>query len=206
MSPPAGPRLPPPLPPPRLRIQGVIFGVDPGFANCGWGVVLAQPLLAPKALAFGCITTPEGTPLHQRVDQVLGELLALIRQHKPQVIAAEQWVPYAGHERVTVGTNTLRICGGVRALATALGLPCHEYDAVTLKGTIAGDRQASKLDVQRAVQKALSLAKLPRPDHAADALAAALTVARLGPPDERPLAPVLAFARPARRSRRTRAA
>jgi crossover junction endodeoxyribonuclease RuvC len=67
------------------------------------------------------------------------------------------------------------------ALAAEAGCEVAEYTANEVKSTITGYGAASKQQVQRMVQAQLSLAALPSPPDAADALALALTHATLGP-------------------------
>ena len=49
------------------------------------------------------------------------------------------------------------------------------YPSQTIKATVARSKKAKKGDVQRWTQKLLQLPKRPTPDHAADALAVAIT-------------------------------
>ncbi len=54
------------------------------------------------------------------------------------------------------------------------GLPCFSYTPQQVKGAVCGSGRAGKEQVQRMVQVLLALDELPRPDHAADALAVAI--------------------------------
>jgi crossover junction endodeoxyribonuclease RuvC len=54
------------------------------------------------------------------------------------------------------------------------GLPCSSYTPQQVKAAVCGSGRAAKGQVQRMVQRLLSLAELPAPDHAADALAVAI--------------------------------
>jgi crossover junction endodeoxyribonuclease RuvC len=63
----------------------------------------------------------------------------------------------------------------LREALRARGLDAAEYSAQAIKRAVAGDARADKATVQRAVQRLLGLSTMPRPTHAADALAAALT-------------------------------
>ena len=54
------------------------------------------------------------------------------------------------------------------------GLPCFSYTPQQVKGAVCGSGRAGKEQVQRMVQTLLALESLPRPDHAADALAVAI--------------------------------
>ncbi len=64
---------------------------------------------------------------------------------------------------------------GVALLAVAeAGLPVSEYKPAEIKQTVAGFGRADKAQLQRMVQRLLSLDDVPRPDDAADALAIAI--------------------------------
>jgi crossover junction endodeoxyribonuclease RuvC len=54
------------------------------------------------------------------------------------------------------------------------GIPCWSYTPQQIKGAVCGSGRAAKDQVQRMVQTLLALEELPRPDHAADALAVAI--------------------------------
>jgi crossover junction endodeoxyribonuclease RuvC len=61
------------------------------------------------------------------------------------------------------------------------GIACHDYTPQQVKGAVCGSGRAEKDQVQRMVQAVLGLAELPRPDHAADALAVAICHANHAP-------------------------
>jgi crossover junction endodeoxyribonuclease RuvC len=64
---------------------------------------------------------------------------------------------------------------GVICLAAAeAGIPVVHYSATQIKRILTGSGRAPKSQVQRAIQRELSLATAPEPPDVADALAAAL--------------------------------
>ncbi|HQH13500.1 MAG TPA: crossover junction endodeoxyribonuclease RuvC, partial [Candidatus Sumerlaeota bacterium] len=54
------------------------------------------------------------------------------------------------------------------------GLELAQYSPLRIKQAVVGYGRATKKQVQQMVKVLLSLEEIPRPDHAADALAAAL--------------------------------
>jgi crossover junction endodeoxyribonuclease RuvC len=165
---PATPRPPAPLP------NGtVILGIDPGLADMGWGAAIIAPDGKLYHKAHGVCRTQAVHPMPTRVDMQSEELLRLIATYRPNVLAVEAWVYYS-HVKQGAGTNTMRVCGAIRALGRALCTPVVEYTAQAVKGIVLDQRNAEKMDVQRAVQAFFGLEKLPRPSHAADALACAI--------------------------------
>src|SRR6266700_419640 len=73
-------------PPPN---KGVVLGVDPGLATTGWGVV-EKNKSAPILKAFGAILTSSSLPLPQRLQQIHQDLLEIIDQFTPSVVAIEE--------------------------------------------------------------------------------------------------------------------
>jgi crossover junction endodeoxyribonuclease RuvC len=53
-------------------------------------------------------------------------------------------------------------------------VPCVEYPPATVKQAVCGYGRAEKEQIQRMVRAVLGLAEIPRPHHAADALAVAI--------------------------------
>ena len=71
--------------------------------------------------------------------------------------------------------------------AASAGLPCTEYAPTQVKQAVCGYGRADKEQVGKMVKAILGLAEVPKPNHAADALAVAITHA-LAPPLQRRLA------------------
>jgi crossover junction endodeoxyribonuclease RuvC len=153
----------------------IILGIDPGLANTGWGVVRRD---GPRcvALAYGCITTQAHDPLAQRLRLIHDEIRAVIARYEPAECAAES-VFFGTNAKSAFATGQAR---GVALLATAdAQLVLAEYSPVQVKSVVAGSGTADKNQVTYMVRALLSLDHDPKPDHAADALAVALTHATL---------------------------
>ena len=65
--------------------------------------------------------------------------------------------------------------GVVILVATQHNLPCFSYTPLQIKQTLTGYGRAEKKQVMEMVRIQLGLEKVPQPDDAADALAAAIT-------------------------------
>jgi crossover junction endodeoxyribonuclease RuvC len=69
---------------------------------------------------------------------------------------------------------------GVISLALVrYGLPIHEFTPSAIKQAVTGYSRADKNQVQEMTRLLLALHEIPEPDHAADALAAAICAANL---------------------------
>jgi crossover junction endodeoxyribonuclease RuvC len=155
----------------------VVLGIDPGTANTGYGVVVAR---GPKlgALDGGTIHTQAGVPLEQRLVEVHARVLELIDQHRPEAVAIEE-LYFGQNVRSALAVGQAR--GAVLLAAGQTGLPCFSYTPQEIKQAVCGSGAAAKDQVQRMVGALLALPELPRPDHAADALAVAICHANGAP-------------------------
>jgi crossover junction endodeoxyribonuclease RuvC len=153
-----------------LPVDVVTLGIDPGTANTGFGVVarLGGRLVA---LDGGVIETSPRGGAARRLADIHGRVCALIDEHRPDAVAVED-LYFGTNARSAFAVGQAR--GVVLLAAGQAGLPCESYTPQQVKGAVCGTGRADKAQVQRMVQALLSLTELPRPDHAADALAVAI--------------------------------
>lgn len=152
------------------RTERTILGIDPGLANTGWGVVSQQGSRL-TCVAYGCVSTPAGTPLAQRLKKIHEQMGAVIARFAPVCV---------GIETVWFGANTQSAFATGQARGAALvacaehNLAVSEFSPSQIKLAVVGAGGAEKDQVQYMVGKLLALEVVPKPDHAADALAAAI--------------------------------
>ena len=97
---------------------------------------------------------------------------ALIDEYDPDAVALED-LYFGANARSAFAVGQAR--GVVMLAAGRRGIPCVSYTPQQVKGAVCGSGRAAKDQVQRMVQTLLVAATtLPRPDHAADALAVAI--------------------------------
>jgi crossover junction endodeoxyribonuclease RuvC len=148
----------------------IVLGIDPGTANTGYGVVVSRGSTL-AALDGGVIETRPGAPLERRLSDIHVRICDLITTHRPVALAVEDL--YFGrnvHSAFAVGQAR----GVVLLSAGMAGVACFSYTPQAVKQAVCGSGSAPKEQVQRMVAALLSLPQLPRPDHAADALAVAI--------------------------------
>ena len=148
----------------------VVLGIDPGTANTGYGVV-ARRRGRLVALDGGVVTTPAGADPGARLAHIHARVGALLDEHAPDVVAVED-LYFGTNARSAFAVGQAR--GVVVLAAGQRGIPCRSYTPQQIKGAVCGSGRADKDQVQRMVQALLALTDLPRPDHAADALAVAI--------------------------------
>jgi crossover junction endodeoxyribonuclease RuvC len=151
----------------------IVLGIDPGTASTGYGVVAPDPVRPGRlrALDGGVIETAAGLPLERRLATIHARACELIEEHAPAAVAVED-LYFGANARSALAVGQAR--GVVLLAAGQRGLPCGSYTPQQIKSAVCGSGRAEKLQVQEMVQRLLSLAELPQPDHAADALAVAI--------------------------------
>jgi crossover junction endodeoxyribonuclease RuvC len=148
-----------------------IIGIDPGTATTGFGVIDVN---GPKftLVDAGVISTPAGQPMHERLVTLHRELLEVIRETKPDQAVVEQLF-FATNVTTAITVGQAR---GVILLSLAeCGLSPVEYTPMQIKQAVTGYGGAKKPQIQEMVRVLLGLPTIPKPDDAADALAAAIT-------------------------------
>ena len=148
----------------------IILGIDPGLANTGWGVI-EQTGSRARCVAYGCVTTRANEQLAQRLSAIHSGVVSVIERYTPAECAVES-VFFGSNAKSAFATGQAR---GVALLATAESrIELAEYSPVQIKSVVAGSGTADKKQIQYMVRALLELDHEPKPDHCADALAAAI--------------------------------
>jgi crossover junction endodeoxyribonuclease RuvC len=158
-------------------VHVIVLGIDPGVAHTGYGVV-ARHQGRLVALDGGVLETAAGTDAARRLADIHAGVAALIEEHRPDALAVED-LYFGANARSAFAVGQAR--GVVLLAAGQRGVPSASYTPQQVKGAVCGSGRAAKDQVQRMVQALLALPELPRPDHAADALAVAICHANGAP-------------------------
>lgn len=148
-----------------------MLGFDPGTANTGWGVVERRGNRL-TALGYGCIVTSAKHETHVRLRQIHDEARLLIERFHPDVVVLEELFVNAN---VKTALAVGQAKGVLYLAASDLATPPCEYSPLQVKRAVTGYGRATKLQMQEMTKVILGLPAIPRPDHAADALAVAIT-------------------------------
>ena len=150
--------------------ERIILGIDPGLANTGWGVV-RQEGSRLTCLAYGCVTTPASWELSLRLGKIFEQISAVIERFHPECCGIET-VWFGQNITAAFATGQAR---GAALVACAQGnVTVGEFSPRQIKLAVVGTGGAEKAQMQYMVKQLLSLEAPPKPDHAADALAAAI--------------------------------
>lgn len=153
----------------------IILGIDPGLAHTGWGIVETRGALC-RARAYGCVTTKASEPIDQRLGKIFNEITRAIEIYHPTELAIEK-IFFGENTRSALATAQAR--GAAIVACSQAGLEVGEYTPMQIKQAVVGTGAADKHQVIYMVRTVLALDHDPHPDHAADALAAAVCHANL---------------------------
>lgn len=153
----------------------VILGIDPGLANTGWGVIVQRGSLC-RPLAYGCISTTADQDLALRLKGIHDRMAAVVERYRPAEVGVES-VYFGVNSQSAFATGQAR---GAALVATAeASLLTGEYTPMQIKQSVVGTGAADKHQVQYMVRAMLELSQDIKPDHASDALAAAICHAHM---------------------------
>lgn len=152
-----------------------IIGIDPGTGILGFGVIDVNGQKV-QLVDAGVIRTPVHEDDAVRLETIYQELTDIIVATKPQIMSVEKLF-FA--RNVTTAMTVSQARGVVLLCARLSSLKIFEYTPMQIKQAVAGYGKADKKQIQEMVRVLLKLKEVPKPDDAADALAAALTHASI---------------------------
>jgi crossover junction endodeoxyribonuclease RuvC len=150
-----------------------VLGIDPGLNLSGYGVLELSSGSA-RLIEAGVIRLPRssGNNLPVRLEALFDGVREVIADFNPEAVCLEEVYSHTDYPRTAILMGHAR---GVICLAARLArLPVFHVAAKRIKQSVTGNGNASKAQVQRAVQQRLSLLRPPHPPDIADALAVAL--------------------------------
>ena len=120
----------------------IVLGVDPGLADTGWG--------------------------QKRVYTIATELGEVALKYKASVVSMED---IFFTKNISSAIPVAKVIGAVLFRFSELSIPVHLFSPLQIKTAVTGMGRAEKMQVQEMVKIILHLKSIPKPDHAADALA-----------------------------------
>ena len=151
-----------------------ILGIDPGYGITGFGLIEGERGQF-RLLGCGAITTPPNTDFSWRLEVIYNDMVELLRQTQPDVVAIEEL--FFG-QNVTTGIGVAQSRGVILLAVQQAHVPVFQYKPMQVKQSVVGYGNATKHQVQDMTRRILHLEKIPKPDDAADAIAIALCHAR----------------------------
>ena len=151
-----------------------IIGIDPGLANTGWGVIDADGARL-RMLDYGVIVTSSALPTAERLRIIADAVQQRLEQFSPDTACVEQLFFAKNRTSAIAVAQSL---GVILSETARRNIPVEELTPVQIKQSVTGDGRADKKAVQMMIRHILGMKKNPEPDHAADALAAAVAGSR----------------------------
>lgn len=151
----------------------IILGIDPGFADMGYGVIETSGG-KDRCIAYGSLKTTADMPIAARLASIHDGLTALIAKYRPERAGIEK-LYFSNNAKTAMLVAEAR--GVIRLCIEQQGLSCLELNPSDVKMAVCGHGGAAKQEVQKMTKVLLGLREVPQPDDAADALAIAITLA-----------------------------
>jgi crossover junction endodeoxyribonuclease RuvC len=152
----------------------IFLGIDPGYADMGYGLVVRGAGRGERCLTYGSIRTEAGEAAAVRLRKLQDQLELLIRTYRPTSAAVERLF-FSKNVKTAMGVAEAR--GVILSCLNRMDVPIREFNPADVKMAVCGHGRAGKMEMQKMVQMLLKLDTVPKPDDAADALALALTLA-----------------------------
>ncbi|MDH7599180.1 MAG: crossover junction endodeoxyribonuclease RuvC [Sedimentisphaerales bacterium] len=150
-----------------------ILGIDPGLLACGYGCLAVTH--RPCLVEAGLIRIKGRLDLPGRLCRIADDLDQILDSLQPDIVAVEQLYAHYAHPRTAILMGHAR--GVILYRCAARSIKVLNFNPTRIKKSVTGNGHASKLQIQRAIQKSLHLEELPSPPDVADAIAVALCCA-----------------------------
>jgi len=154
----------------------IIFGIDPGLAITGWGVIKLNQDKSLEYLDCGCVRTSKDLKAEDRLNIIYNELSKIVKDFKPDILSIEKLF-FFKNAKTAIPVSQAR--GVILLVGAKKKIPIYEFTPLQVKLNIVGYGRAEKIQIQKMIKKILNLDKIPRPDDAADALGLAVSYAYL---------------------------
>jgi crossover junction endodeoxyribonuclease RuvC len=148
----------------------IILGIDPGLANTGYGLIRYEKKKI-ELIDYGCVLTYKKDTFSLRIKKIYYKIKELMEKYNLHEVAIEE---IFFNKNVRSALTVSKVHGMVAITVALAGLELYEYTPLQIKQATVGNGRAEKHQVQSMVKILLNLSEIPRPDHAADALAAAI--------------------------------
>ncbi len=153
----------------------IILGLDPGIADTGYGLIAVNGNNL-KCLEFGSIKTSSKDDFLCRLEKLDSCLQKIINKYKPDLVSVEKLF-------FNTNAKTAFVVGQARGVLLLNikknNLKLIEFTPLQIKQGVTNFGRAEKKQVQIMVKLILNLKEVPKPDDAADALAAAICASNL---------------------------
>ena len=135
----------------------IFFGIDPGTATTGYGVVELHGAKRYHT-AHGVIRTPAGIPVAERFIMIHDSLKGLFRRYPPDLVAMEELF-FSTNVKTAIAVAQAQ--GVILLTAAQERIKVAQFTPNQVKETVTQNGRATKTEVQAMVARLLALADVP---------------------------------------------
>ncbi len=154
----------------KTNPERLFLGIDPGLAKVGYGII-AYDGTHYKHVVHGVITTTKELSTGRRLIKIYRDIKKIIAEYLPDSAAIETLF-YTNNSKTAMPVAEAR--GVILFTLSESEIPFEEYSPLNVKLAVTGNGRATKNQIQEAVKLLCRMKEIPKPDHAADALALAI--------------------------------
>jgi len=151
-----------------------ILGIDPGLQVSGYAC-LEISSTEEKLIEAGVLRTAGGPAIEVKLNQIAGDIKALLEKFRPDTVAVEELYSHYIHPKTAILMGHAR--GVILQKCAEAAIEVRNFSATRVKKSVTGNGRASKEQIQRTIQTLLSLPDIPEPNDVADAIAVAICCA-----------------------------
>ena len=151
-----------------------IIGLDPGTAITGYSI-LDKENNKIRLLDYGCIRTHKDLADNERLNQIARDIEFLITKWKPEIASVEK---IFFQKNIKTAISVAQARGVLIQKLTEKSVEITEFTPLEIKSAVCGYGKADKKMIQEMVKIILGLQQVPKPDDAADAIAAAICLSQ----------------------------
>ncbi len=159
----------------------IVLGIDPGLAMTGWGVV-EYTSRCIRPISFGIVKTNAKDRLADRIHTLAEDVASIAIKYKVEICSMED-IYFA--KNISSAVPVAKVIGALTFKLMDMGIRVEYFSPLQIKLAVTGTGTADKHQVQEMVRLQLGLKSIPRPDHAADALADCICYCNYSSTDER---------------------
>lgn len=145
----------------------IILGIDPGLKNTGWGVI-SYDGKTYRPVSYGTIETDEKESIEDRIFTICEDLGVISEKYHIDEVSMEDIFFF---KNISSAIPVAKVIGAIIYKFHSLNIKTYLYSPKEIKMGVVGVGSAEKEQVQDMVKRILHLKEIPKPDHAADALA-----------------------------------
>lgn len=151
----------------------IIIGIDPGTATTGFSIIESK-YGQIKLIDYGCIQTSNKSSTAARLTEIAQDLEQIISKWRPDLASIEKLF---FKKNVKTAISVAQARGVIIQKLTEKNIEINEYSPLEIKSAVCGYGKADKKMVQQMLKLILGLENVPKPDDAADAIAAGICLA-----------------------------